>query len=180
MVLAKAGTPPYAGHQVGLNVRRLKAMTGSIISIFIAPEAGMPMHSVNEARLEEGQGIVGDRYYSGKGTFSEKLKGRADSEVTLIESEQIDHFNRLNGLELDYGSLRRNVVTQGVALNELVNVQFRIGEVLLEGIRLCEPCAHLASLITEKVLPGLVHRGGLRARIISGGAIKPTDSIYAA
>ncbi len=155
-------------------------MTGSVISIFIAPEAGMPMRSVSKARLEEGQGIVGDRYYSGNGTFSEDLSGRSDSEVTLIESEQIDYFNRQNGLELDYGSPRRNIVTQGIELNKLVNVRFRIGEVLLEGIRLCEPCAHLANLITEKVLPGLVHRGGLRARIISGGLIKSADSIDAA
>jgi len=152
-------------------------MAGSIVSIFIAPEAAALMLSVSEARLEEGQGIVGDRYYSGKGTFSEKLKGSPDSEVTLIESEQIDNFNRLNGLKFKYGSLRRNVVTQGIELNKLVDVRFRIGETLLEGIRLCEPCAHLASLVSEKVLPGLVHRGGLRARIISGGFIRPADSI---
>jgi len=152
-------------------------MSGSIISIFIAPEAAMPMRSVDEARLEEGQGIVGDRYYSDKGTFSEKLKGSPDSEVTLIESEQIDDFNRRNGLDIDYGSPRRNIVTKGIWLNELVNVQFRVGEVLLEGIRLCEPCAHLARLVTEKVLPGLVHRAGLRARIVSSGSIKPADSI---
>jgi MOSC domain-containing protein YiiM len=152
-------------------------MSGSIISIFIAPGAGAPMISVNEARLEEGLGIVGDRYYSDQGTFSEKLKGGPDSEITLIESEQIDNFNRLNGLKLNYGSLRRNVVTQGIDLNKLVNVRFRIGETLLEGIRLCEPCTHLASLVSEKVLPGLVHRGGLRARIVSGGSIRPADSI---
>jgi len=152
-------------------------MAGTIISIFIAPKAGMPMHSVDKAHLEKGRGIVGDRYHSGNGTFSEKLKGSADSQVTLIESEQIDRFNRLNRLDLDYGAPRRNVVTQGIELNKLVNVQFRVGEVLLEGIRLCEPCAHLASLVTDKVLPGLVHRGGLRAQIISGGFIKPADSV---
>lgn len=152
-------------------------MAGSIVAIFIAPNAGMPMIAVSEARLEEGQGIVGDRYFSGKGTFSEKLKDSDDSEVTLIESEQIDYFNRENGLELDYGAPRRNVVTQGIDLNKLVNVRFRVGDVLLEGIRLCEPCAHLARLLTKKILPGLVHRGGLRARIISSGFIKPTDVI---
>jgi len=135
------------------------------------------MRSVDKARLEKGRGIVGDRYYSGNGTFSEKLKSSADSQVTLIESEQVDRFNRLNELDLDYGALRRNVVTQGIELNKLVNVQFRVGEVLLEGIRLCEPCAYLAGLITDKVLPGLVHRGGLRARIISGGSIMPADRI---
>ncbi len=152
-------------------------MTGYIVSIFIAPEAGMPMRSVSEASLEAGRGIVGDRYYLGKGTFSEKLMGLPDNEVTLIESEQIDLFNRSTGLEIGYDAPRRNVVTQGIRLNELVHIQFHIGAVLLEGIRLCEPCAHLAGLVSDQILPGLVHRGGLRAQIISGGCIKPSQSI---
>ncbi len=135
------------------------------------------MRSVDRAHLEKGRGVVGDRYHSGNGTFSEKLKSSADSEVTLIESEQVDRFNRLNNLDIDYGAPRRNVVTQGVELNKLVNTRFRVGEVLLQGIRLCEPCAHLARLVSDKILPGLVHRGGLRARIVSGGSIKPADSI---
>ena len=74
---------------------------------------------------------------------------------------------------------RRNVVTEGIELNELVGVQFRVGEVMLEGIRLCEPCAHLASLVAKEVLPELVHRAGLRAKIISGGTIKSTDRVDA-
>jgi glycosyltransferase involved in cell wall biosynthesis len=150
---------------------------GSVVSIFVAAEAELPMQPLDVAHLEEGRGVVGDRYYAGKGTFSEKLKGSPDSEVTLIESEKIDDFNSLHGLDLDYGSPRRNIVTRGVDLNQLVDVQFQVGEVLLEGIRLCEPCAHLANILTEKVLPDLVHRAGLRARIVSDGSIKSGDSI---
>ena len=152
---------------------------GKVIAIFIARKAAVQMELVSEARLELGRGIVGDRYYSGKGTFSETLKGSPDSEVTLIESEQIDYFNRTTGLSLDYGMPRRNVVTEGIELNELVGVQFRVGEVMLEGIRLCEPCAHLASLVAKEVLPELVHRAGLRAKIIFGGTIKSTDRVDA-
>ena len=138
---------------------------GKIVSLFVAREGGAPMESVSEARLEVGRGIVGDRYYYGEGTFSEKLKGLPDREVTLIESEQIDYFNRSTGLKLEYGAPRRNVVTEGVKLNELVGVRFRAGEVMLEGIRLCEPCAYLARLVAKEVLPTLVNRSGLRAKI---------------
>ena len=135
------------------------------------------MRSVSEAQLEEGRGITGDRYYSGTGTFSEKPKARPDQEITLIESEQIDLFNRLTGLGLDYGAPRRNVVTSGIGLNDLVGVRFEVGEAVLEGLRLCEPCAHLASLVAKEVVAGMVHRAGLRARIVSGGTIKPSDEV---
>ena len=152
-------------------------MTGSVIAIYIAPAGNAAMESLTVAELETGCGIVGDRYHAQLGSFSKKNKVREDQEVTLIESEEIDRFNADNGLTLDYGAVRRNIVTQGVRLNALVGRQFRVGEVLLEGIRLCEPCAHLASVVSEMVLPGLVHRGGLRARILSAGTIQPSDVV---
>ena len=150
-------------------------MKGNVVAIYAAPTAEAPMQALAEAQLEAGRGIVGDRYYAGTGTFS--LGGRPDQEVTLIESEQIDSFNRLTGLSLTYDEARRNVVTRGVQLGELVGVRFQVGQVILEGMRLCEPCAHLARLVQPQVLPGLVQRGGLRARVIDGGTIKPSDTI---
>ena len=152
-------------------------MKGSVLAIYVAPAGEAPMQAVPEARLEPGRGIAGDRYHAGTGTFSAKLEGRPDREITLIESEQIALFNRASGSSLDVGALRRNVVTSGVDLNELVGARFRVGEATLEGVRLCEPCAHLARIVTGAVLPGLVHRAGLRARIVSGGTIKPADEI---
>lgn len=152
-------------------------MAGSVIAIFIAPAAEADMKSLNAAELEVGRGIVGDRYHAQLGTFSKKNEIRPDQEVTLIESEEIDRFNGSTGLTLDYGAARRNIVTRGIGLNDLVGQRFRVGSVLLEGMRLCEPCAHLASLVSGKVLPGLVHRGGLRARVLSAGTIEPSDAV---
>lgn len=152
-------------------------MKGQIAAIYIAPQAEAPMESIGEARLEPGRGIVGDRYYLGTGTFSEQLKGLPDSEVTLVESEQVDSFNQETGMSLDYGTARRNIVTTGVDLNRLVGSRFKVGEAVLEGIRLCEPCAHLARLVAREVLPALVHRAGLRAKIVSGGIISAGDSV---
>lgn len=150
---------------------------GTVVAIYTASIAEAPMQSVDEARLEAGQGLVGDRYERNTGTFSDRLKGKRDSELTLIESEQIERFNREQGLTLGLGALRRNVVTRNVRLNELVGRRFRIGAAVLEGMRLCEPCAHLAALVTPAVLPGLVHRAGLRACVLSSGPIRPGDAV---
>jgi MOSC domain-containing protein YiiM len=154
-------------------------MNGIVVAVFVTPEAAQPMQQVARALLEPGRGIVGDRYYSGRGTFSAKLKNRPDSEITLIESEQIDYFNDLTGLALAYGAPRRNIVTRGIGLSEWVGARFRVGDVMLEGLRLCEPCAHLAALVAKEVVPALVHRAGLRARIVSAGTISAGDSIGA-
>jgi MOSC domain-containing protein YiiM len=135
------------------------------------------MESVEQAILEAGKGLVGDRYYIATGTFSEKLEGKRDSEITLIESEEIEQFNETQGTALGYGDPRRNIVTRGVRLNDLVGHRFRVGETVLEGIRLCEPCAHLARTVTPEVLPGLVHKAGLRACVVSGGSIEPGDPV---
>ena len=152
-------------------------MSGTIIAIYIAPEASAPMQAISEARLEAGQGIVGDRYHAAIGTFSEELRQNGDFQVTLIEAEQVDQFNRTTGLALDYGAPRRNVVTRGIDLNSLVGKEFSVGSVRLQGIRLCEPCSHLAKMVAKEVLPHLVHRAGLRAKILESGTIRPKDSV---
>jgi MOSC domain-containing protein YiiM len=155
-------------------------VSGRVLAIFTSPEAQVPMAPIDEALLEAGRGLVGDRYYRATGTFSDTLKGQRDSEITLIEAEEVARFNEEQGLELGLGELRRNIVTEGIRLNDLVGCRFRVGEVLLEGIRLCEPCAHLARTVTSRALPGLVHRAGLRACVISGGAVRAGDAVLPA
>ena len=142
---------------------------GRVISINIASDASAPMQSVSEVRAIPGGGLEGDRYCAQRGTFS---KPQPDRELTLIEAEAIEAMKR--ELDVDYGlsDSRRNVVTRGVPLNHLVGREFWIGDVRARGLRLCEPCSHLQKLSHEKVLPGLVHRGGLRAQILSEGTIR--------
>src|SRR5438128_11458079 len=142
---------------------------GTVISINIAPEAEAPMQSISEVRAVPGQGLEGDRYFDHKGTFS---KPQPDRELTLIEAEAIEGLRSEFQVEYDLSASRRNLVTRGVPLNHLVGKEFWIGEVKARGLRLCEPCAHLQRLSHEKVLPGLVHRGGLRAQILTDGMIR--------
>lgn len=134
------------------------------------------MKTVPEVRAVAGRGLEGDRYFLETGTYSHKPG--PDREVTLIEIEAIEALGRDYGVTIEPGEARRNIVTRGVALNHLVGKEFRVGEAVLKGIRLCEPCQHLVRLTgQEKVLAGLVHRGGLRAQIVQSGLIRQGDHI---
>ena len=148
---------------------------GHVVSIHITPQPSTPTLAVDEVHAVPGKGLEGDRYYSQQGYFSSKPG--AERQVTLIELEAIQALQREGGITLPPGDARRNLVTQGVPLNHLVEKTFKVGDVTLKGIRLCEPCEHLASLTEAKVLPGLVHRGGLRAEILSEGIIRVGDDV---
>ena len=133
------------------------------------------MKTVDEARAEAGRGLEGDRYFKGTGTF---WKPEPDRELTLIEIEAIEEFARNSGIELDSSEGRRNLVTRGVSLNDLVGREFQVGGVRLRGIRLCEPCSHLARLTGHKeIVRGMRHRGGLRAQILTDGLIRVGDEV---
>ena len=135
------------------------------------------MRAVTAATLESGKGLVGDRYYQGTGTFSKKLKDVSDWEITLIETEEIQRFNDLEKTHFSAGDFRRNIVTSDVRLDELIGHRFAVGAAVLEGIRLCEPCAHLAKLVSPHVVKAMAHRAGLRARIVTGAVVRPGDPV---
>lgn len=133
------------------------------------------MESPTHAFVVAGRGLQGDRYYEGVGTYS--THPGSGREVTLIESEAIEALKRDYGVEIEAAQARRNIVTRAVALNHLVGREFTIGEVRLRGTRLCDPCAYLESLSARGALRGLIHRGGLRADVVSGGMIRVGDSV---
>ena len=150
------------------------ATPGTITAILVASEAEADLMRVSEAQAEAGRGLVGDRYYAGGGTFSNPHARGLD--LTLIEQEVIDD---LGGIFPGYRAedARRNVVTKGIALNDLVGWRFRVGEVECLGQRLCEPCAHLDRIAIRGSLRPLVHRGGLRADIVTSGRIAVGDPV---
>ena len=148
---------------------------GTIVSIHMAPAGGAPMQSVASVTAKPGQGLEGDRYHNKRGTFSAHPGTGRD--VTLIEIEAVEALKRDYQVELDAGLARRNLVTRGVALNHLVDRKFKVGAVVLRGMRLCEPCSHMEKLTRKGALRGLIHRGGLRAEIIAGGTIHVGDAI---
>jgi MOSC domain-containing protein YiiM len=109
-----------------------------------------------------GRGLVGDRH------FSEDAWGKA---LTLIEAEA------LADVGLSGAQSRRQLVVRGVRLNDLVGRRFRVGDVECAGLELCEPCAHLQRLTRPGIIKDLIHRGGLRADILSDGQIRVGDAV---
>jgi MOSC domain-containing protein YiiM len=143
---------------------------GVVEAIAIAPAAAAAAYSLHEARALPGQGLEGDRHVVGTGTFPSGLPGSA---LTLIEGEVCDSFDPPLGLD-DH---RRNLVTRGIELNGLVGHEFTIGPVRCRGMRLCEPCTVIDRYAARPILRPLVHRGGVRADILTNGTIHLGDRI---
>jgi MOSC domain len=169
-VLAKhdpqRGTEPNSGTE----------SVGTVELIALAAEAEDPMRAVSAAEAIEGRGLLGDRYERGAGTFSNPRGGGYD--LTLVEAEALEELSA-KGVKLAPVEARRNLVVRGIALDDLIGRRFRVGEVECFGQRRCEPCAHLERLTRPGVLRGLVHRGGLRADVLSSGGIRVGDRVEA-
>jgi hypothetical protein len=146
------------------------APAGSVAGLLVSPEAEAPLVRVERVTAIADHGLEGDRYAAGRGTFSGPGRGY---QLTLVEAEQLE------AVELSWEDARRNVVTRGADLNALVGRRFRVGPVECVGRRLAEPCAHLEKLTRPGLLRPLVHRAGLRADILVGGAIAVGDEITA-
>lgn len=151
---------------------------GEVAGIYIAAQAEQLPNSVTEAEAVAGKGLVGDRYWADIGTFSRHGRANEGRDVTLIAAESLAAMQDEEGTTLDGAASRRNILTRGVSLNELVGREFRIGTVLLRGVRPCPPCTHLAALTAAPVLRGIPGaRGGLRADILTAGLIRVGDTI---
>ena len=150
---------------------------GSLVAIQIGREAEGRLESVAEVRAIPGKGLEGDRYFRGEGSFSKNPgSGR---QVTLVASEMLELLQSEHGIALEAAETRRNLVTKGVLLNDLVGQVFQVGTVRMMGVRLAEPCNHLERLTRPGVMKGLVHRAGLRADILDEGVLRVGDAIVA-
>jgi MOSC domain-containing protein YiiM len=156
---------------------RPSTLRGYVDSIAVAEVATGPMRLVDQAQAFAGRGLEGDRYAAKAGTFTPGTSGGRGYDLTLIEAEVLDQLLLPQGRRLRYAEARRNIITRGIDLNGLVGRRFRIGNVECLGQRLCEPCAHLERLTTKGVLRRLIHRGGLRADILSDGLITTSATI---
>lgn len=164
--------PSYVGAP-----RPLPQLRGQVAAIAISPQATGRMRQVAHARALAGRGLEGDRYAAKAGTFTPADATARGYDLTLIEAEVLDDLALPGEGELAYVEARRNVVTRGIDLNALVGRHFRLGDVECLGQRLCEPCSHLEHLTTKGVLRGLIHKGGLRADVLTDGRIKQGDPI---
>jgi MOSC domain-containing protein YiiM len=147
--------------------------SGTVEAIYLADESSAPTYSVERVNAIAGRGLEGDRKFDHR----ERSGGAPGKDLTLIEAEAIEALASENGIELGLGEPRRQVVTRGVSLNDLVGKRFTVGDVECVGVELCHPCRHMESLTKPGVLKGLANRGGLNADVVTGGRIAVGDRL---
>ncbi|MGH2747323.1 MAG: MOSC domain-containing protein [Actinomycetota bacterium] len=148
---------------------------GEVAAIYIGPEPESPMKQVESVTAVAGRGLEGDRYFQDDDVPPAELDPTV--EVTLIETEGIDAARAESGIDILPEDSRRNVHTRGIRLDQLLGKRFLVGEVELEGLEPNPPCAHLQRLANKKLLQPMIERGGIRARVVSGGTINEGDAI---
>ncbi len=141
-----------------------------VLKLGITKQNNLPINEVKSIKVLANKGIVGDRHFS---EFNDPY-----NQLSLIESENIDYYNLKYGLNIPYLNFRRNVVTKGIRLNDLVEKKFSIGSVKLEGIDLCRPCRHLSETLNQNnIIKEFLRRGGLRCQILTSSSINVGDKI---
>ena len=141
-----------------------------ILKIGISNLNNQQINEVDSIQVLANKGVVGDRHFS---EFNDPY-----NQLSLIESENIDFYNLKYGLNIPYLNFRRNIVTKGVKLNDLVGKKFLVGNVKLEGIDLCRPCRHLAETLNQdNIIKEFLRSGGLRCQILSSSSLKVGDEI---
>ncbi|MEL6403084.1 MAG: pyridoxamine 5'-phosphate oxidase family protein [Chloroflexota bacterium] len=160
------------------SLRQRTVWQGELAGIAIASDGDSEITLVEQAELDK-KSIIGDRYRDGTGTWSDwhDDSGKA---LTLIAQEDLDAIAHETGITITHGDTRRNLLTVGVPLNHLIGKRFAIGEVILEGVRLCEPCKILGERTAggQKLVSAMAHRGGLRCEIMQGGVIRAGDKVH--
>ena len=129
-----------------------------------------PINEVKSIDVLANQGVIGDRHFS---KFNDPY-----NQLSLIEAENIDYYNIKYGLNIPYINFRRNIITKGIKLNDLVGKKFKIGKVELEGIDLCRPCKHLSEFLGQNnIIKEFLRKGGLRCQILTSSSIEVGDKI---
>ena len=141
-----------------------------VYKIGIAKNDNQKIDNVESIEVVKDKGIVGDRHFQ---EFNDPY-----NQLSLIESENIDYYNNKYKLNIPYIDFRRNIVTKGIELNDLIGKKIQIGDVLIEGIDLCRPCRHLSEKLSQdNIIKEFLRRGGLRCRILSSSKININDEI---
>ena len=141
-----------------------------VYKIGITNKNNQQIEEVNSIDVLANQGVLGDRHFN---EFNDPY-----NQLSLIESENIDYYNIKYGLNIPYIDFRRNIITKGIQLNDLVGKKFQIGKVELEGIDLCRPCKHLSEILQQdNIIKEFLRRGGLRCQVLSSSSIKIGDKI---
>ena len=141
-----------------------------VFKIGIAKNDDQRIEEVKQISLIAGKGILGDLHFH---EYNDARK-----QLTLIESENIDYYNKSFNLNIPYLSFKRNIITKGIQLNDLVGKKLLIGKIELRGIDLCRPCKNLQEILKQNnIIKEFLRKGGLRCEILNNGIINVGDLI---
>ncbi len=141
-----------------------------VLTIGITKINNKKINEVKSIKVLANKGIVGDRHFN---EYNDPY-----CQISLIESENIDYYNSKYGLNISYIDFRRNIITKGIKLNDLIGKIILIGKVKVEGIDLCRPCKHLSEILKQQnIIKEFLRRGGLRCQILNSSEIKVGDQI---
>jgi len=141
-----------------------------ILKIGLTKDHNKKIIETSEINLIAGKGIIGDRHFK---DYNDPF-----NQLTIIESENIDEYNLKNKSNIPYLNFRRNMVTKGIKLNDLVEKKISIGSVILNVIDLCRPCRHLSEKLNRNdIIKEFMRKGGIRCQIINDGKISLGDKI---
>ena len=141
-----------------------------VFKLGITKDNNKKIKEVNSIEVVANKGVINDRHFK---EFNDPY-----CQVSLIESENIDYYNLKYGLNIEYLDFRRNIVTKGIQLNDLIGKQFLVGDTKLEGVDLCRPCRHLSEILNQdNIIKEFLRRGGLRCQILSSSTINIGDKI---
>jgi len=140
-----------------------------VFGITVCSDFGKDMIQLDSVEAIAGKGIVEDRYFK---------KNKNTSNITLIEKENIDLFNKNSSCSISYQKFRRNIITKGIRLNSLVGREIFIGSVKIKVHELCQPCLKLQKLLGQNnFVKDMTHKSGIRCEILIGGKIAKGNKI---
>ena len=141
-----------------------------VLKLGISSDNNKEIEEVVSIEVLANKGVIGDRHFK---DFNDPY-----CQLSLIESENIDYYNIKYSLNIPYINFRRNIVTKGIQLNDLVGKKILVGNVELEVLDLCRPCRHLVELLgQDNIIKEFLRRGGLRCQVLSSFSIKIGDKI---
>ena len=146
------------------------SLMSKVFKLGITKDNNKQIEEVSSIEVLANKGVVGDRHFD---EYNDPY-----NQLTLIEAENIDYYNTKYGLDIPYKDFRRNVVTKGIQLNDLIGKKIKIGNVEVEGVDLCRPCRHLTEVLNQdNILKEFLRRGGLRCQILTSSQININDDI---
>ncbi len=141
-----------------------------VLKLGITSNNNKKIEEVDSISILANKGIIGDRHFS---DYNDPY-----CQLSLIESENIDYYNTKYGLNIDYKDFRRNIITIGIKLNNLIGKRLKIGNAEVEAIDLCRPCKHLSEILNQNnIIKEFLRKGGIRCQILSSSKISIGDKI---